>query len=399
MPWKETNVFDERLKFIGKYLREELSVTELCREFGISRKTGHKLIDNYKKRKADGLKDQSRAPQSHPNATPADIEQEVIKERGKHPKWGAAKLSTVLARDHPEVHWPVPSTVGEILKRNGLISSRKRRHRNGALAQSKPMQADAPNATWCMDFKGQFRTGDSVMCYPLTVSDACTRALLRCQAMIRTDTDSVKPILVATFMEHGLPDAIRTDNGAPFASTGLGGLSRLSVWWMRLGIRLDRIDPSHPEQNGRHERMHRVLKEETASPPAHDIRAQQRAFDAFVLEYNTVRPHQGIGMITPAGIYVPSERDYPLILPEMHYPQGMIIRRVRHNGCIRWKSGILYLSESLIHEPVGIDRLDDRHLVVYYGRTPLVVLDDHTCTWLSAKQTAQILSKLREESL
>lgn len=394
MPWKETSVIDERIRFISFVLEGGLSMSDLCREFGISRKTGYKLIHRYREHGLDGLKDMSRAPRNHPNVTPPDIEQAIIRLRGDHPKWGPLKLKDVLERDSPDTNWPVESTIGRILKRNGLISARKRRSGGIAGGPAKPVQADAPNETWCIDFKGQFKMGNGRSCYPLTISDSCSRMLLRCQAMTRPDTDSVKPILVAAFMEYGLPEVIRSDNGPPFASTGLGGLSRLSAWWLRLGIGIDRIDPGHPEQNGRHERMHRVLKEEATMPPEYDTIAQQRVFDRFRDEYNTIRPHQAIGRRTPSSIYVRSEREYPLITPAVKYPKGMSIRRVRHDGYIRWKGKMLYLTEALIYESVGIDRFDDDHLIIYYGPMPLAVLDDRMGKWVPRRQAAEIISIL-----
>ena len=352
-------------------------------------------MHRYREYGLDGLRDLSRAPRNHPNTTPSDIEEAIIKLRGDHPRWGPLKLKDVLERDFPDCSWPVESTIGRILKRNGLISERKPRQK-GFLKNtpSNPIQADAPNNTWCIDFKGQFKMGNGRFCFPLTITDACSRMLLRCQAMTRTDTDSVKPILVATFMEYGLPDAIRSDNGPPFASTGLAGLSRLSAWWLRLGIAIDRIEAGHPEQNGRHERMHRVLKEEATSPPEYDIRAQQKTFDRFRHEYNTIRPHQAIGRCTPASIYTASAREYPLVVPATQYPKGMTVRRVRKDGYIRWKANMLYLTEALIHQTVGIDRPDDDYLIFYYGSLPLAVLDGRTCKWVPRRQATEIISIL-----
>lgn len=395
MPWKETNVSNLRTQFIGLYKTGDHPISDLCRSFGISRKTGHKLINEFNENGAAALFDKSSAPHNHPNATPTEIE-DLIKEcRSKHPKWGPKKLKARLAKQFPETNWPAVSTIGEILRRNGLTIPKKRKYLKGLDASASPLLASGANDTWCADFKGQFVLGNGKWCYPLTITDACSRMILRSQCLAKTNTENVKPIFVAAFMEYGLPEAIRTDNGPPFASIGLGGLTPLSVWWMRLGIRLDRIEKSHPEQNGRHERMHREMK--ACVPIARDMNSQQRAFDKFCDEYNNIRPHEALGMATPGSLYVVSQREYPVILPDIEYPEGMIVRKVRHDGCIRWKRRMLYLSEALQCEPVGLDQVDDRHFVIYYGTMPLAVIDDLTCQLLPRQQATKILKNLREE--
>jgi hypothetical protein len=241
--------------------------------------------------------------------------------------------------------------------------------------------------------------GDGNRCYPLTITDSFSRFILRCQGLPSTHAEGVRPIWIAAFREYGLPTAIRTDNGAPFASHGLGGLSRLAVWWIKLGITPERIKPGCPQQNGRHERMHRTLAEEATKPPSHDMRAQQRAFDRFRHEYNHVRPHEALGQVTPVSIYEPSVREYPLRLPRIEYPSSMTVRSVRRRGYVRWRGDMLFVSETLIGEPVGFDPIDDRYLRLCYGPVPLAVLDAHTATWVTNRRILEKLLTIPEEDL
>ncbi len=294
----------------------------VCRRFGVSRKTGYKWLDRYAQQGVAGLADQSKAPKRQAQAFPAEIEREILALRARYPTWGEDKLKARLERTNPDINWPAHSTIGALLKRHGLTHPGKRRRH--ATPSSKLTSAKAPNQVWAIDFKGWFETGDGKRCDPLTISDTASRYLLRCQRVARSDTAHVRPLMEATFREYGLPTRILSDNGPPFASTGLAGLSRLSVWWIRLGIQLQRIDPGHPEQNGRHERMHRTLKAETATPPERNLRAQQRAFDRFRQIYNQERPHESLAMATPASVYQPSWRPYPERLPELEYPDRML---------------------------------------------------------------------------
>jgi putative transposase len=396
MPWKETTVLDDRVKFIAMYLNQDVSIAELCREFGISRKTGYKLVDRYRHYGSDGLRDLSRAPHNHPNAVPEDLRQLIIDCKGNHLTWGPRKLLVDLKRDNPQIAWPVASTIGEILKDQGLVIPR-RRHSQQATPSASLTQPGAPNDVWCADFKGHFPLGNRQQCHPLTISDDHARALLRVQALAKEDTNTVWPVWVGAFREYGLPLVIRTDNGPPFATNGLGGLSALSVWWIKLGVRPERIQPGHPEQNGRHERMHRTLSQEATKPPQYDLRAQQRVFDRFRDEYNNIRPHETLGMATPASVYTPAPRRYPLRLPTIEYPSGVTVRHVRTDGRIHWRGNFIFVSQILIGEHVGLDQLDDRHFALYFGPLPLAVLDDHTCSWLSAKAAAPTLKNLLQE--
>jgi putative transposase len=367
---------DERVKFIGLYLEHEWPMAALCREFGISRKTGYKLVRRYIELDIEGLKDKSRAPHRHPNAVSAELEQAVVSARSTHPSWGPKKLQAWLQRQDSTTKWPAASTMGKILCRRGLAVPRRRSRKT--MVYSEPfIGCDSPNAVWSADLKGWFRTGDGIRCDPLTVTDNHSRFLLRCQAVNPADHKMIQPIFEAAFREYGLPVAIRTDNGPPFASTTVGSLSRLSIWWLRLGIVPERIEPGKPAQNGRHERMHRTLKQETASPPQPTHRQQQQAFDCFRVEYNEDRPHEAIGQQPPASLYSPSPRPYPLIVPEMTYPDETVVRKVCSQGDIKWNSRQIYLSETLAGELVGLRQTTDRLWDIYFGPIKLAQLDTH----------------------
>jgi transposase InsO family protein len=372
-------------------------MAELCRMFEISRKTGYKFVRRYQAYGPAGLCDLPSVPHHQPHAVPQAVQESILALRAAYPSLGPKKLRAHLCREHPETAWPAASTIGEILKRAGLVTPRKRRRRAGGSLPSSLTHPEAPQRVIAADFKGQFPLRNGRPCFTLTVSDLFSRMVLRCQALPRPGFPQVYPVFVALFREHGLPDVIRTDNGPPFASCAVGGLSRLAVWWIKLGIRPERIQPGHPEQNGSHERMHRTLKQEAISPPAANLAAQQRAFDRFVDFYNSHRPHQALGQKTPASLYTPSSRPYPLRLPSLDYPAGMKVRRVRHDGCIRWRSRMLFVSETLAGEPVALDPLDDRLWTLYFASLPLAVLDGHTHTWLPAKRAERIIQNTRQE--
>lgn len=377
MPWKDTQMLDERMSFILAYRQGEESLSEVCRRYGVSRKTGRKWIQRYRESGPEGLGDRSRAPHHHPNAAHADIVSTVIKAKLEHPTWGPRKLISWFRRWHPEVEMPAPSTAGEILRRHGLVRPRKRVRRTDPW--TRPFgECTAPNETWCIDFKGWFRTQDGKRCDPLTISDAYSRQLLCCRGLESQKGQGVRSAMERVFREYGLPATIRSDNGTPFASTALGGLSRLSAWWIKLGIIPERIRPGHPEENGRHERMHRTLKAEAITPPRASIRAQQKAFDSFRREYNQERPHEALGQNPPASVYRPSERSYPSRIKEVEYAADVTVRRVRTTGEIKWKGEFVYLSEALVGEPVGIVPLSDRHCAVYFGPLKLCLMDQAT---------------------
>src|SRR6266403_4578472 len=366
MPWSETTPMDQKTQFIADYLRQRLSITELCELYGISRKTGYKVIDRYLRLGPQGLEELSRRPASCPNRTPEHIEQAIVAVRQRHPSWGAKKLLSVLHKSHRRWSFPTRSTVCDILSRHGLVPKQRRRRHIGH--PGKPIsQILAPNDVWSADFKGQFKTGDGRYCYPLTVADGFSRYLLGCQALTSTAVAEAKPIFTRLFHEYGLPTRIRTDNGVPFATTALGRLSTLSAWWVRLGIRPELIEPAHPEQNGRHERMHRTLKAETTRPAAGSLAAQQRRFNIFREEFNHERPHEALDQETPAACYAPSPRPMPDRLPPLEYPDRFEVRYVSANGGIRWSSRWVNVSTVCIGEYVGLEEIDDGIWNVYFG--------------------------------
>ena len=300
---------EEKLRFVFEYEQRDRSLTELSQRYGIARETGYVWIRRYRESGIEGLIERSRSALRHENQTPPEIEKMVLELRQAHMRWGPRKLKRVLERDEPGRVWPAASTIGTLLKREGLVVARRKRRRTAPYTEPLA-HADGPNRLWCADFKGCFRTGDGERIDPLTITDAHSRFLLKCQAVEKTDTTRVQAIFEAAFREYGLPRAIRTDNGAPFASSAIAGLSRLAVWWMKLGITPERIEAGHPEQNGRHERMHRTLKQEVAQPPSANRREQQRAMERFQQEYNQVRPHEALAMQTPAAVYELSPRSY-----------------------------------------------------------------------------------------
>ena len=376
MPWKASSVMEEKLRFICEYDLREQTMQELCQRYGIARETGYVWLRRYRAYGVAGLREHSRAAHRHHNQTPEEIEQLVLELRQAHMHWGPRKLKRILERDEPGRNWPAASTIGALLKREGLVVARKKRLRTAPY--SAPLaHAQEANRVWCADFKGWFRTADGQRIEPLTISDAHSRYLLRCQAVEKTNTARVQAIFEAAFREYGLPQAIRTDNGAPFASRALGGLSRLAVWWIKLGIVPERIQAGHPEQNGRHERLHRTLKTEAAQPPANTRRQQQQALDRFRQEYNEVRPHEALEMRTPAEVYQPSPRKFPTHVPEPEYPSTMLVRSVRHQGHFRWKKQDVFLTEVLWGESVGLLPKDDRWFTIYFAQVPLARFDSY----------------------
>ena len=358
MPWSETSVMNERIRFIGDWLSGLHSKTALCRRYGISRPTGDKWIARYEQEGPSGLHDRSRRPRHCPNQTAPEICNESIKMKHAHPTWGPCKLLDLLRRRVPEKKWPADSTGGEILKRAGLVKARRPRRRVASYPD-RFAPADQANASWSADFKGDFKTGNGRRCYPLTISDNYSRYLLQCRALERTGCIRVRPWFEQTFREFGLPAVIRTDNGPPFASTAIAGLSPLARWWIKLGIRPERIEPGKPQQNGRHERMHRTLKADTANPPGYSCSAQQARFDRFMEEYNHDRSHEALRRQTPGSAYERSTRSYPAVLPPVEYDEHITVRSVRHNGQIKWQGRMLYVSEVLRKERVGLQQIDN----------------------------------------
>ena len=377
MPWSETTPMDERLQFVADVLGEIDDTSALCRRRGISRKTGYKWLTRYAAGGAAALAERSHRPHACPHATAPDAVDALCELRRRHPTWGPKKLLAILAQRRPALALPAPSTAAALLKRAGLVLAPRRRRPLGHPGRpSAPM--DAPNAIWTADFKGEFKTRDGQYCYPLTVADGASRYLLACRALRSTATAGARPVFEALFREYGLPARIRSDNGVPFATIALGRLSTLSVWWVRLGILPDLIEPGSPQQNGRHERMHRTLKAEATRPPEAHARAQQRRFDRFRTEFNTERPHEALRQVTPASVYTPSPRPYPTRLPPLEYPTHCEVRRVSRNGGIRWHNHWVNVSHVLAEEYVAFDEIDDGIWTVMFGPMVLGRFDERT---------------------
>jgi transposase InsO family protein len=384
VPWKETVAVEQRMRFVMHAREGTEPFAQLCRVYGVSRRVGYKWLRRYERLGVEGLTDRSRAPRVHPNEVSAAMRERVVRLRGEHPRWGPRKLQAVLLRRDGMDGVPAASTIGAILRREGLSVPRRRARRRASPQGADPLGGcNASNRVWCADFKGWFRTGDGARCDPLTISDGFSRYLLRCQAMADTSGPPVRRVFEATFREYGLPEAIRTDNGPPFAGVGVAGLSRLSVWWVRLGIGLQRIEPGKPQQNGRHERMHLTLKQETADPPAASRRRQQACFDAFRREFNEDRPHEALAMDTPASFHEPSVRQFPERLAELEYPCGHELRRVADRGEFRWHSAKVMIGKALRGEVIGLAALDDRHWHVWFGPIRLGTFDAHRRRMLS----------------
>lgn len=365
MPWKESRIVDQRLQFLSSYQKEEMSVTDLCHEYGISRPTAYKWIKRYNEVGPEGLLDTSRKPHSCAHATSLEVENEILALRKRFPSWGARKLKARLEKMNPNVVWPAASTVGQILRRAGLTNPVRKRRRT--TPYSEPFaEVTAPNQLWCMDFKGWFRTGDGNRCDPFTITDAYSRYLIRCQAVARMDTAHVLAICEAAMREYGVPERIRTDNGNPFSGLGVMGLSRLSLSWIRLGIVHERIQPGKPQQNGRHERMHRTLKQDTTNPSAKTLHAQQKRFDEFVRVYNHERPHEALGNETPGSIYVPSSRLLPRYTKAYQYPAHFQTRRVNDAGDISWHKSRVFISEVFRGEDIALEKVEENFYRVYF---------------------------------
>lgn len=364
---------NERVKFIAAYLENDEAFCDLCERFEIVPKTGYKWVNRYEKGGVAALAELSRAPHSRPHSVSPEIRQRILDIREKHPRWGPRKLLVVLKRRDPGWAWPVASTIGEILKRNGLVKPKKRIRRSSPYSDRLRDYAH-PNAVWCADFKGHFPV-DEQRCHPLTITDGFSRYLLRCRALPRPLSEPSRRVFESAFLEFGLPETIRTDNGAPFSTLAPGGLSRLSIWWIRLGIRPERIMPGRPDQNGRHERMHQTLKAETAKPPRSSFISQQRGFDRFREEYNRERPHEGLGQEVPAKFYRPSTRPFPKQVPEPEYPSHYRVERAYPNGIISVDQTQWYISGCLKGELIGLEEVNEGRWKVHFGPIELGILD------------------------
>lgn len=373
MGWTETDVVDERMRFMMAIAAGEEAFAAVCRRFGVSRKTGYKWWERYRAEGVLGLVDRSRAPLARREAVAAATAEDCLAVRRAHPTWGPVKVRAWLERNKPGTSWPAASTIGELFDREGLTVKRRLRRRSPP--SSAPFaHCGAANEVWCMDFKGWFLTGDGTHCEPLTLSDAYSRYLLRCQVVGRTDEVHVWPVLDAAFREFGLPRVLRSDNGAPFAARGAGGLSRLSVKVIKAGVVPERIAPGKPQQNGRLERLHLTLLQDTAHPPARSLRQQIERFKEFQRLYNEERPHEALGNDTPAAHYRLSPRPWNGILREPHYGPDHQVRRVRHNGEIRWLGNTIYISMPLAGEPVGLRSDEAGNWTVSFGPIELGVI-------------------------
>ena len=374
MPWRETCTMEERMKFVCEYLSGEVSMASLCRSYGVSRRTGYKWLDRYRSEGICGLQARSRAPRSHPLAVPEEIAAAIVVVRRRHKSWGPRKVRAWLFNNHPGICWPAASTIGDLFDREGLTVPRRWRRR--VPPRTAPLaHCTAPNEVWSMDFKGWFKTGDGLRCDPFTLQDADSRYLLRCRTLAGLDGDHVWRELEIAFRAYGLPAALRSDNGAPFASRAVGGLSRLAVKLIKAGVIPERIEPGKPQQNGRHERMHLTLAQDTASPPAPSRRAQQRRFDRFQRIYNEERPHEALGDKTPASAYQPSPRTYSGRLSSPKYPDAHELRRVGASGEIKWHGRSIFISEVLTGEPVGLEEQDNGWWAVRFGPIDLGAID------------------------
>lgn len=375
MPWMETMAMDERQKFVEAYRSRTWSMTELCERFSISRPTGYKWVYRAEEEGWVGLRDRSRAPKSCPHRMPTEVSTAILEAKKAHPQWGPGKILDYLEDQQSELCLPAVSTAGALLDRHGLVERRRKkrlwRHPQGPL-----LRPIAPNEIVTADFKGQFRTKDGRYCYPVTIADAYSRYLLACRALSSTRTEEAQPVFERLFREVGLPDAIHTDNGSPFSSTGLHGLCALSVWWTRLGIRHRLSRPGMPQDNGAHERMHRTLKAETARPPEANLEAQQRRFDKFRKEFNEIRPHEALGGKPPARLWKRSSRPYPKTIPGPDYPGYYEQRRVSNAGCIRFKAEVLFISQALKQEWIGLEEVDNGVWAVYFYDVLLARLDE-----------------------
>jgi len=373
MGWKESNQMDQKLKFVAKLLEGE-SMTGMCQEFGISRKTGYKIFKRYKEHGLKGLHEKSRRPHKQANQIPFQVEKTIVRIKKEKPTWGARKIRARLSRYFPHMNLPAKSTVHAILDRNGLVSKKKkRRYKAKGTALS---YTETPNDLWCADYKGEFRMGDGSYCYPLTITDFSSRFLIECEALENTKQPYAFTVFERAFQEYGLPKSIRTDNGNPFSNVqAFFGLSKLSIWWLRLGIDIERSKPGHPQDNGRHERMHLTLKLEATKPPGKNLLQQQEKFDNFIRDYNRDRPHEALKMKYPGEIYKPSERKY-IGLPEVEYPLHDKTIRVTNCGRICTDARKINFSRVFAGQDVGIRQVDDKIWLVSFMDYDLGYFDE-----------------------
>lgn len=374
MGWLKASKESEKDRFIDDWLTREFTISELCKRYGISRPTGYDLIDRFNEEGRLAVKERSRARHVITNKTSDKIQKKLIELKHRYPNWGPATIKSYLEAEEIPGAWPAVSTIGEIFKRHGLVKPRKKR--KYAPAHSEPLRhCQKPNQVWSADFKGQFYLRNGKYCYPLTITDNYSRYLLLCEGMSSPNCDQTIKCFEKVFRKHGLPEAIRTDNGQPFAGAGISGLTRLSIWFLKLGITPERIESGHPEQNGRHERMHRTLKEAACIPYSRTMKEQQICFNKFKREFNNKRPHQGLEGKRPAEIHTDSSREMPRKLSEMEYPDKYVIRKVRSTGEIKFAGKAFYLSELLYKESIGLEMIDEDRAIVYFSKLKLGMID------------------------
>jgi transposase InsO family protein len=376
MPWEESCLVNERMRFVTRLETGE-RMSELCREYGISRKTGYKFWDRYKKKGPKGLFDEPRKPITSPFQTPEAIQKLILDLKAQKPSWGADKLKSYLEKRRQDIRIPSRGSIYTLLCRNGLVQRRKQRSGYKNEGTHIP-ETKNPNEIWCTDFKGEFLLGNQKYCYPLTISDHFSRLLISCEGLENTKTNGVQTVFESVFQEYGLPDAILSDNGTPFGAKGLFGFSQLSLWWLRLGIKILRIKPGHPEQNGRHERMHLTLKQQTVRPPGQNFLQQQEKFDRFKNEYNTERPHAALSMKCPSDVYQSTRRAYPTNLGELKYPLHDLTRTVLCNGFVVSPSSRnkrFFLGQAFRNQRVGLREQEAGLWAVSFANWDLGLLD------------------------
>jgi transposase InsO family protein len=374
MPWQKTPTKIQKMRFISDWLGQEFSMSHLCTRYKISRQSGYLLAKRYEEEGEAAFIERSHSRHTHPNQTPTKLIELILETKQRHLDWGPVTIQAWLKRNKPNLSWPAVSTVGDILNRHGLV--KKRYPRKHTPAHSEPLRdCNAPNKVWSADYKGQFKMKNQRYCYPLTITDNFSRFLFCCDGFERIHSKSAIKSFERVFHEYGLPDAIRTDNGYPFAGTAVGGLSALSIWLLKLDIMPERIEPGCPQQNPRHERMHRTLKAGINLNLKHSLGRQQKWFDHFLKEFNEERPHQALALKTPASVYKKSNRSYPSKTPEIIYPNEYLIRKVKTNGEIKYFGKRYFVSELLHGEPIGLEMIDDDRAIVYFGRLKLGIID------------------------
>ena len=377
MSWKETEPMNEKLKFIAAYLNNDSQTFKsLCERFNISTKTGYKFVNRFEVEGIDGLKERSRAPHTNGNKMPAFIEQNIFNVKSRYPRWGAKKVLSYLKQKNNEIAWPARSTIDDLFVRHNLVIPRKRKKQVAPYTEPFAL-CEKPNDIWSIDYKGQFKLGNKQYCYPLTITDNYSRYILAIEGSKRISRDTTKHVLDELFSEFGLPYAIRSDNGVPFAGTGLGGLSQLSIWLIKLGVIPERIRKGQPQENGRHERMHFTLKQETASPPQYNFSQQQRRFDQFKKTFNEERPHEGINFERPAWLYTPSERAYSRKITAIEYDTNLCTTRmIRTNGTMKWKGSEIFISELLIGENIALKPYNENEWIMYFSFFPIGIFNE-----------------------